>query len=85
MTFDVESNPTYLITTTTITTMSFLTQTLARRATVIPRAATAVSARHFTTSLAAQKTMTESAKDGMKTVDRAVSDKLVDGLDAASS
>lgn len=65
--------------------MSFLTQTLARRATVIPRAATAVSARHFTTSLAAQKTMTESAKDGMKTVDRAVSDKLVDGLDAASS
>ncbi|KAK5625101.1 hypothetical protein RRF57_000817 [Xylaria bambusicola] len=36
------------------------------------------------TSMAARKTITESAKDTLKSVDRKVSDKLVDGINAGS-
>lgn len=64
--------------------MSFLIEASARRmatfqlprtvATTAPRAAFSISTRQ-------QKTATESVKDGLKTVDRAVSDKIVDGID----
>jgi hypothetical protein len=64
--------------------MSFLTETTVRRmatfqlprtlATTAPRAAFSVSVRQ-------QKTATEAVKDGLKTVDRAVSDKIVGGID----
>jgi len=60
--------------------MSFLTRTSIRnatRATFAPRA--------FSTSFAAQKTTTESAKDTLKTVDRKVSDKLVDGIEVGQT
>lgn len=67
--------------------MSFLTQYGVRRAApIVPRAVVSVYAqRPFTTSLAAQKTATDSVKDGLKKVDRAVSDKIVTGIDAAST
>lgn len=56
--------------------MSFLARTSFRavsRATFAPRA--------FSTSLIAQKGPVDAVKDGLKTVDRAVSDKLVDGIE----
>jgi hypothetical protein len=67
--------------------MSFLIEATTRRlATALPRASIATQApRAFSTSFAHQKTATETVKDGLKTVDRAVSDKLVDGLDAAGT
>jgi len=70
--------------------MSFVTEVVARRMATVPRTiamqaprsmAMAVEApRAFTTSTAMQKSAVESAKDGLKGVDRAVSDKLVDGI-----
>lgn len=67
--------------------MSSITGTVARRAAIVPRAVVAapISARPFTTTPAVQKTATESVKQGLKKVDRAVSDKIVVGLDAAST
>lgn len=79
------------------TTMSAFTQNAIRRvATVqVPRAFAASAPRAaFTTSVQLQKTVadtvketlkpvTEPAKDALKTVDRVVSDKLVDGIDIA--
>jgi hypothetical protein len=59
--------------------MSFL----ARRAATlsIPRTALATVPRaSFTTTVLLRKTATETVKDGVKAVDRAVSDKLVDGI-----
>lgn len=56
--------------------MSFLARTSFRAA---PRAAFAT--RAFSTSFAAHKSATETVKSGLKTVDRAVSDKLVDGIE----
>lgn len=56
--------------------MSFLTRTAirsSRSVTFAPRA--------FSTSLANRKTATEAVKDTVKTVDRKVSDKLVDGIE----
>lgn len=46
------------------------------------RASLVQAPRQFSTSIAAQKSATESVKDGLKTVDRKVSDKLVDGINA---
>ncbi len=67
--------------------MSFLIEATTRRvATALPRASIAARApRAFSTSIVYQKSPTESVKDGLKSVDRAVSDKLVDGLDAAGT
>ncbi|PSR85680.1 hypothetical protein BD289DRAFT_453184 [Coniella lustricola] len=67
--------------------MSFLTEVTARRMATLTRTAasstfTTVPRASFTTSLYLRKTVTEAAKDTLKTVDRAVSDKLVDGIDA---
>ena len=57
--------------------MSFLTRTAIRTA---PRVS-AFAPRAFSTSFVAQKTATEAVKDTVKGVDRAVSDKLVDGIE----
>lgn len=56
--------------------MSFLYRT----APVI-RSAARPSTRLFSTTIVQQKSAVDSAKDGLKTVDRAVSDKLVKGLE----
>lgn len=67
--------------------MSFLIEATTRRvATALPRASIAAHApRAFSTSIVYQKSATETVKDGLKSVDRAVSDKLVDGLDVAGT
>jgi len=70
--------------------MSFLTRTIntSRTAAIVApvsRIAAVRTSRTFTTSLAAQKTATETVKDGLKHVDRAVSDKLVDGINIAAA
>lgn len=69
--------------------MSFLTRTInasrtAAIATPASRIAAARTSRTFTTSLAAQKTASETVKDELKHIDRVVSDKLVDGINIAS-
>ena len=68
--------------------MSFLTEFALRRAAFIqvPRATLAIAPRAaFSTSIALRRTPVETVKDGLKTVDRAVSDKIVDGIDLAST
>ncbi|KAK0729511.1 hypothetical protein B0H67DRAFT_466906, partial [Lasiosphaeris hirsuta] len=68
--------------------MSFLTETAMRRvaALQVPRTlATSAPRASFSTSIAFQKTATDSAKDALKSVDRAVSDKLVDGIDIGTT
>lgn len=68
--------------------MSFVTEVVARRLATVPRAmaastphsVTAVSSRTFTTSVSMQRNAAETVKDGLKTVDRTISDKLVDGI-----
>ncbi|KAK0648614.1 hypothetical protein B0T16DRAFT_456079 [Cercophora newfieldiana] len=68
--------------------MSFLTEAAARRiATLqVPRTlATAAPRASFSTSVTMQKTIVDSTKDTLKTVDRAVSDKLVDGIDIGTT
>ncbi|KIH93034.1 hypothetical protein SPBR_03277 [Sporothrix brasiliensis 5110] len=72
--------------------MSFLTESTLRRVataaprisatTFAPRVATAsfIHSRHLSSTAPQRKTVTESAKDTLKSVDRAVSDKLVDGI-----
>ncbi|KAK4063943.1 uncharacterized protein Triagg1_9271 [Trichoderma aggressivum f. europaeum] len=69
--------------------MSFLTRTLnvsrtAAVVTPVSRIAAVRTSRTFTTSLAAQRTATEAVKDELKHIDRAVSDKLVDGINIAT-
>ncbi|KAI1273539.1 hypothetical protein F5Y07DRAFT_252272 [Xylaria sp. FL0933] len=63
--------------------MSF-SQVVARRAALASRVASVQVPRQFSTSIAARKSVTEAAKDTLKTVDRKVSDKLVDGINTAS-
>ncbi|WYZ34063.1 hypothetical protein EsH8_I_000339 [Colletotrichum jinshuiense] len=63
--------------------MSFLIETTGRRLATLPRViprAVTVAPRSFATTSPAQKSATETVKDGLKTVDRKVSDKLVDGI-----
>ncbi|KAJ3523786.1 hypothetical protein NM208_g12318 [Fusarium decemcellulare] len=79
-------NPTTSIpSTSTITinyiTMSFLTENIIRRVALAPRVIAIQTPRTFTTSFALQKTATETVKDAAKKVDRAVSDKIVDGIE----
>ncbi|KAI1807464.1 hypothetical protein F4811DRAFT_474276 [Daldinia bambusicola] len=64
--------------------MSFLEVT-ARRLATTSRVAAVPAPRHFSTSIAAQKSVTEAAKDTLKSVDRKVSDKLVDGINAGAN
>ncbi|KAM0327212.1 hypothetical protein ACHAQA_006346 [Verticillium albo-atrum] len=67
--------------------MSFLIETITRRTAAIPltRAAAITAPRAFTTTPFASKSATETVKDGLKAVDRTVSDKLVDGINAGSN
>jgi len=68
--------------------MSFLTEAATRRlATLqVPRTiATAAPRASFSTSVNLQKTIADATKDTLKTVDRAVSDKLVDGIDIGTN
>ncbi|KAH7156886.1 hypothetical protein EDB81DRAFT_403341 [Dactylonectria macrodidyma] len=69
--------------------MSFLTENLVRNAGLVPRMLPRMIAiqapRSFSTSIAFNRTATETIKDGVKTVDRAVSDKLVDGINASET
>jgi hypothetical protein len=58
--------------------MSFLTRNTITSAS---RASIAFAPRAFSTSLAARKVVPDAVKDTAKTVDRAVSDKLVDGIE----
>ncbi|KAL7938889.1 hypothetical protein V8C35DRAFT_276111 [Trichoderma chlorosporum] len=69
--------------------MSFLTRTItaSRTAAIVApasRIAAVRTSRTFTTSLAAQRTASEVVKDELKHIDRAVSDKLVDGINIAT-
>lgn len=50
-----------------------------------PQTTTIAQRAAFSTASPLQKTVVDSAKDTLKTVDRAVSDKLVDGIDTAST
>jgi len=63
--------------------MLFLTEVAARRMATVSRTAVVSSAPRasFTTTVRLQKTPTETVKSGVKGVDRAVSDKLVDGIE----
>ncbi|CAM1504071.1 Fc.00g016620.m01.CDS01 [Cosmosporella sp. VM-42] len=69
--------------------MSFLTENIfrqmARMPRVMPRVIAIQAPRRFTTYTALNKTATETVKDAAKTVDRKVSDKLVDGINAAAA
>lgn len=60
--------------------MSFLLRTLPRQSSRFIPATTAT--RAFSTTLLVRKSATEAVKDTVKSVDRAVSDKLVDGIEA---
>ncbi|KAI0433124.1 hypothetical protein F5Y09DRAFT_97657 [Xylaria sp. FL1042] len=63
--------------------MSF-SQTVVRRAGLASRVALIQAPRQFSTSIAARKSVTEAAKETLKSVDRKVSDKLVDGINIGS-
>ncbi|KAG6010539.1 hypothetical protein E4U21_005890 [Claviceps maximensis] len=66
--------------------MSFLTERVLRTALPLSRGMIVQAPRAFSTSLALRKTPTESVKDGLKTVDRVVTDSVVlPSLDAAVS
>lgn len=65
--------------------MSFLTRNLVTRMAFAPRVIAIQTPRTFVTYPALHKTVVDSAKDAAKTVDRAVSDKLVDGINAAGT
>jgi hypothetical protein len=58
--------------------MSFLTS---RAFTTVRTGAFAPAARAFATTTLRQKTAKEAVKDTLKTVDRAVSDKIVGGIE----
>ncbi len=60
--------------------MSFLTRTTLRTASRA-QFISATTPRVFSTSFVTRKSATEAVKDTVKTVDRAVSDKLVDGIE----
>lgn len=68
---------------TTITMSSFLTWRTVTRATRAP--ATSFAPRAFSTTFVARKSATESVKDGVKTVDRKVSDVLVEGIEVGQT
>lgn len=70
--------------------MSFLTEITTRRMATLTRTAaktsfTTLPRASFSTTVQLRKGPVEAAKDTLKTVDRAVSDKLVDGIDVGST
>lgn len=60
--------------------MSFALRSATR---ALPRAAVNTTTRAFSSTVVYQKTATQTVKDGVKSVDQAVSSKIVDGIDAA--
>lgn len=65
--------------------MSFLTEVTTRRLATLSSSIsrttlTTVPRASFTTTIQLRKTPVEATKDTLKSVDRAVSDKLVDGI-----
>ena len=62
--------------------MSFLTENVIRRVALAPRVIAFQAPRTFTTSFALQRTATDAVKDTAHKVDRVVSDKIVDGIEA---
>lgn len=71
--------------------MSFLTEMTFRRMANISRVAarssnftSTVPRAAFSTTVQLQKNPVDAAKDGLKKVDRVVSDKIVDGIDIGS-
>ncbi|KAF8860629.1 hypothetical protein BDZ45DRAFT_672356 [Acephala macrosclerotiorum] len=62
--------------------MSFLLRTLPRQST---RVVFSPVPRAFSTSIAQRKSATDTVKDTVKTVDRKVSDKLVDGIELSQT
>ena len=66
--------------------MSFLTERAIRSAAPLCRLAVPHAQRAFATSALLRKSPTESVKDGLKTVDRTVTDNVVlPGLETAGS
>ncbi|CAK7267629.1 hypothetical protein SEPCBS119000_002651 [Sporothrix epigloea] len=75
--------------------MPFVTElTFRRLASAAPRmiagapratATSTLQSRYLSSTVPRAKTVTETAKDTLKTVDRAVSDKLVDGINVGSA
>ncbi|KAI5863877.1 hypothetical protein GGS23DRAFT_565794 [Durotheca rogersii] len=66
--------------------MSFLTKTAVHQVSLISRAAAiAPTTRQFSIGTPAQKSVAEVARDTLKSVDRKVSDKLVDGINAGEN
>lgn len=62
--------------------MSFLTEVSARRVATLSRTRfTTLPRATFTTSVYLRKSIVDAGKDALKTADRAVSDKIVDGID----
>ncbi|KAJ4163745.1 hypothetical protein LMH87_005453 [Akanthomyces muscarius] len=62
--------------------MSFALRSATR---ALPRAAVNTTTRAFSSTVVYQKTATQTVKDGVKSVDQAVSSKIVDGIDAAEN
>ncbi|KAG5756585.1 hypothetical protein H9Q69_000116 [Fusarium xylarioides] len=65
--------------------MSFLTENVIRRVALAPRVIAFQAPRTFTTSFDLQRTATDAVKDTAKKVDRVVSDKIVDGIEAGEN
>ena len=71
--------------------MSFFTEVAVRRLATASRTAarptltSTLPRAAFSSTARQEKTATETVKDGLKAVDRAVSDKLVDGIDVAAA
>jgi len=70
-----------LNTQTVIITMSFLYKTTPAIRTTVRSSVARSSPRLFSTSILQQKSATDTVKDGLKSVDRAVSDVAVAGID----
>lgn len=68
------------------TTMSFLTEATTRRMAALSRTRlTTLPRASFTTSIYLRKNVVDAGKDALKSVDRAVSNKIVDGIDAGGT
>ncbi|RYP05107.1 hypothetical protein DL764_004023 [Monosporascus ibericus] len=65
--------------------MSYTSEIAARRMALLCRAPLVQTRRQFSTTIAAQKSTTETVKESLKQVDRKVSDKLVDGINVGSA
>ncbi|PNY24952.1 Uncharacterized protein TCAP_05114 [Tolypocladium capitatum] len=65
--------------------MSFVSEKFIRLAVPVSRALTVQAPRALTTSAVVRKSASETVKDGLKSVDRAISDNvIIPGLDAAT-